>query len=910
MKTFLLVSVAIATAAAGFPGGSAQAADLWWDGGTVDISGVGDGLSAGGAGTWDLTIRNWDAGASPHVAWVNANNDTAIFGGDRRTATVTLGTGITVGGLSFDTAGYSLTGGSLTFGIAGSIAGNWCNQTNATISSVLAGSAAVTKKGSGTVLLNGPAANAFTGGLVLNGGTLLADFANLGTPTDLIPGANTLTFGGGTLSVKGRSSGTTLQNLSNVTVNAGGGRILGDRNGGTSTTISLGTLTATASGGSLLVGAGGTAANAPVITTASDKDAATGIHGGRVVFFNGTANTGYDWATTDSVSGPYTLTAYSGYTTLPTSGGSSSVNYNMTAATTLADSFSIHTLKLQAPGGDLALGANTLTVEGGGVLFTGTTARNLTGTAGATRLTAGSGSGSYDLIVHQCASAALTISAVIGDNGANAVSLVKAGPGTLTLSGANTYSGDSYANAGTLNFAGIALGGFGGGSGRNIHVAAGAAVRRDALNNDFLNRLVETGDEIGVFTGTTANNLDFSSGTGANLPNAFLGNWAGNGAKAEYSGTLTPASDAYRFGFPGAAGTLGIVSTLADIGGTPKGVIVGGNVVELTGANTFTGDTVIRTGGRLFLGKNLCLQNSALDLGDAGSSLAGLLSLETGTGAGPITGVERTDHPTLGGLKGSRNFASVITTANANNTGRLTVGEILGLTLNPGAGKTCVYTGAITEMATGTYLVKTGAGTQTLAGTNTYTGPTTVSNGTLLVHGSLAAASTVIVHGGALGGTGLIGGPTTVNSGGAIAPGASVGTLTVQNDVIWNAGTAWNFDLGLAGLSMAAPGISDLLNIAGVGSDFLKGSGGGWAFDFGGTGEMGWYKLVDWEGTSDFDSGDFTATNLPNGASGSFTKDDETTALYLNVVPEPSSLGLMGLWCMGLLGRILLHRRR
>ena len=83
--------------------------------------------------------------------------------------------------------------------------------------------------------------------------------------------------------------------------------------------------------------------------------------------------------------------------------------------------------------------------------------------------------------------------------------------------------------------------------------ATGTGVRFNALSNTFLNRIVETSAEITVMTGSVSNNLDFSSSTGANLPNAFLGTWASNGAKMEYSGTLTPASDAYRLGAAAAA---------------------------------------------------------------------------------------------------------------------------------------------------------------------------------------------------------------------------------------------------------------------------------------------------------------------------------------------------------------------
>ena len=93
--------------------------------------------------TWDQASGNWNTADTnwTGAAWTNGN--TAIFGGTA--GTVTLGTGITVGGLTFDTAGYTVAGNTLTFGIAGNIAAN----ADATISSILAGNA-ITKTGTGT----------------------------------------------------------------------------------------------------------------------------------------------------------------------------------------------------------------------------------------------------------------------------------------------------------------------------------------------------------------------------------------------------------------------------------------------------------------------------------------------------------------------------------------------------------------------------------------------------------------------------------------------------------------------------------------------------------------------------------------------------------------------------------------
>jgi len=147
---------------------------------------------------------------------------------------------------------------------------------------------------------------------------------------------------------------------------------------------------------------------------------------------------------------------------------------------------------------------------------------------------------------------------------------------------------------------------------------------------------------------------------------------------------------------------------------------------------------------------------------------------------------------------------------------------------------------------------------------NLYDGSTTVHSGLLAVsnfEGSATGSGAVTVaSGAALGGTGIIGGPVSV--GGTVAPGiGGTGMLTVNNDVTWSGGQSWAFELG------SAPA-SDQLQISG---DFLK-SGGGSAFqfDFGGTGELGTYVLVTWEGTADFSASDFSYANLAPTLVGEF----------------------------------------
>ena len=117
---------------------------------------------------------------------------------------------------------------------------------NTTISGVLGSggtpTGGLTMAGSGTLTLNGAAVNAYTGATTVNGGTLLLDFSNLATPTNLINSGSALacsaagTFRAG---FNGNSSGSTAQTLGNETVNAGGGQILVNPKGGAGTTLSV-----------------------------------------------------------------------------------------------------------------------------------------------------------------------------------------------------------------------------------------------------------------------------------------------------------------------------------------------------------------------------------------------------------------------------------------------------------------------------------------------------------------------------------------------------------------------------------------------------------------------------------------------------------------------------------------------
>ena len=689
---YFLRAGALALAALALIQPSAHAADGTWTNQTT-------------GNVWDTTA-NWSGGTVADGSGFTANFNAFDLTAD---ITVRLNSSHTLSGLSFadmlsgSAANWSLddnaSAGANVLTLAGGTptitVGPLSSARTATISAVIAGTAGLTKVGAASLTLNGALVNTLTGGLTLNGGTTFLDFVNLGSTPDLINSGNALTLGGGYLSIKSKGGAfTTAQTLGSVTVNAGGGRILGNNNGSSSTTtISLGGLTATAAGSSLLVGTAAGNTTGLTITTTSNTNSPGGIYGGRTVWFNGTANTGYDWATTVSAATPFAFSALGagGYTVLPTSVGDANVNYKMTALTTLVGGVAANTLKMEAATGDLVLGANTLTLAGGGLLNTGTTGRNITGTPGATRLTAGNGSGAYDLIVQHFGNADLNIAASIGDNGANPVSLTKNGPGKVILGGTNFYSGGVYVNAGTLSPAGVLLNIFG--TSTSVAIQSGATLE--------LNRSLGYGG--GVTLTLNGGTMTGGNGFGENL----------NGP------VVLAASSTFDTGSTGQWNVTGAVSG-------PGGVIKnGGNTssplngpVRLSGVNTYTGPTLI-TAGTVQFSVPASLYNAVET-----SWTPANITVATNAGLALKVGGPSDFTGTQAGLV----IGNLLT---ANNNG-LRGGSTVILDTDSAIDNTTTIATNITD-STGlgggqVRFTKNGRRTLTLSGANTYTGAT-INNG-------------------------------------------------------------------------------------------------------------------------------------------------------------------------------------
>ncbi|MBZ9873246.1 autotransporter-associated beta strand repeat-containing protein, partial [Mesorhizobium sp. BR1-1-9] len=735
----------------GLATGPAGAADLYWD---AD----GSGVQIGGPGTWNTTTPAlWNSSGNPAVGpfstWNNAAGDNAIFEGSA--GTVNLAGPITAHNLTFNVDGYTLTGGTLTLtGTTPTISigsGSTAPFTpfTATINSAIAGSAGLTKAGTGALTLGG--ANTFSGGINVSAGTLTLNGASSFTGDVNVASGATLTVG----------NDAALGAAANRIVTTAGANLTANGALAASRIVSLGsggqtTITGTGAGSAKYTGAGGLIASGASLTNnANDYTGQTtfSIAPDTVLNFSSVGNLG-EASALGAASDP-TL----GTISVQRTGGSTSY-----LAYTGTGNDSNRNWALSAAGGHLVFsnsGTGTLTLRGNialagtsgtAVVFSADSAdmallgqiglpsgsilrASFTGSSNARTITLGdNNSFNAPVTISSVTVKAVTLSnaGVNSSLGAGTIVTINAGgilsytgggassnrtwsvgdatinndgTGALTLSGAATFNansrltfGGTYTGVNTFSGA-ISSSGALASSGNGTWVLTGANTRTGAIQ---INGGTLRAGSASAFGTTTA--ITISSGTldlnGFDLAATSLAGTGGTVALGSGNLTVSPAS-----------GTTVFAGSITGSGGYTK---LGAGTQRLTGQNTYTGATTVG-GGTL-----------ALDFTAAGAPASNIISsASTLNMAGGALTVNGSSGQTQG-------FAATNITAGGNTI--------------TGAGTVTVNLGAINRTGGIVNFVLPTSGTITTTPTTVLGGWATVTSGTTTDYAQVDATGNIIAR--------------------------------------------------------------------------------------------------------------------------------------------------------------------
>ncbi len=547
--------------------------------------------------------------------------------------------------------------------------------------------------------------DSYSGSTTVVGGTFGVNLANLAVPTNLINSGSALTLGSASLLVTGKSGANASQAFAGTTL--AGGALASITVSGTSTTAVLGTITRNA-GSTIDINDSNTAG---VFTTTTGNSATTILAG---------------WATYGSAS---TWAVNSG--TANALGGNNIAGLAIPVANTFSGdvlvtgaqtqtALTINSLMFNATAASLAL-SGTNVISSGGILVTSAAGATAPIISGAGTLTSGNGS---DLIVNDFdTSGSTTISVAIVDDAS--IGLTKSGGGTLIVSGANTYSGQTTINAGTLSIGSdLASGPLGTaeplGASPTIRINGGTLLANATFTLNANRGITIAGS---------------SSYVGSTLPPPAIS--VASTFTMTYGGTITnPAGNNFVFGSGGNNGTL-----------------------ILSGANTYAGYTTVSVG---------TLQGGATNAFSANSDYT-----VTSPGILALGGFSQS----IGSLAGSGN----VTNGGATNA-TLTVGND---NFTPPLAN---YTGVLSDGAGGgtLALLKIGTGNLNIGTSGTYTGGTTITGGSIIANtGNIFATTSALVVNSS--GTFVLNGTAqTVGSltgTGTIVDNSNTGnTLTVGND--------------------------------------------------------------------------------------------------------------------------------
>lgn len=498
--------------------------------------------------------------------------------------------------------------------------------------------------------------------------------------------------------------------------------------------------------------------------------------------------------------------------------------------------------------------------------------------------------------------------------GGNTLALTKTGAGVLTLAGTNTYTGNTAINAGVLAAGSSgALGttgviSFGGGTLRftaanttdyssRFATTSNQTFRIDTNGQTvtFAGNLTSTGGSLVksgagtlILSGANAYTLDTTINEGvlqlgangaiANTRILFFAGTApagttlrlngfstsvGNGSNSALSSTSTNAviengSNTTASTFTLLSGSTNSFAGILQDGGSQvlnftRG---GGNTVfTLTGASTYTGVTTLNSGTVevTVLGDG----GAASGIGAATAAASSLVLDGGGLSYAGVAAVSTNREFTLGAGGGSlaSNAASPAHTLTFSSTADISFLDTTARTLTLRGANTGnnTFNGRVVDNGGATSLAKLDAGTWVLTAAHTYTGATTIGGGRLVLNGSLGGTA-VAVNAGILSGTGtigLVGGATGVTLAGGGTPGTrgvidlvngTTGTLTLQSASSTNL-------LTLGGSTGNSSGLAFEIGSAGA-SDQVVLSGGKLVVNAGGA-------RIDLTGLSGFGTGTY-----------------------------------------------------
>jgi autotransporter-associated beta strand protein len=839
--------------------------------------------NAGVDSTWDTaTTANWSG-----FKW--AAGDDATFGATGIGSVTIAGGGVSANSVTFNTAGYTIGGGTLTLTGAASITSN----ANATISSVVAGSAGLSTLGSGTLTLTN--ANTYSGStsvgagrLVISGATAVSGF-----------GSNTSVASGATLELNNSADAELAKPSMNLT---GAGTVVKSGAGTWYVGSGYGHVNFNLSAGGVLDIQGGIIQCNWSGSSFGSNLGSINLASGAILNFQG------EESQMDVLTGAGTVTNTWG------SGNNMTLGVSNGSGT-------FGGVIQQAGGAVINLvknGSGTQTFSKRNEYYGSTTIN-----AGRLVFESFNASNAYNI----ASGAALEFNYTSGpDSGNHSLSSATfSGSGTLVKKGDDSIAW------------GYGVGTFEMSAGSLIDVQAGTFVGSSGANEVWTNNLSSLNIASGAVFRTVEGNVYVDTVTGAGTFRI--------GAPTGWGYVATT------IGVNGGTGTF--AGTVVDDYGAGNLVKKGAGTQVFTGANTYTGATAINGGRLVFQNSNNSsayniASGATLEFNAASGTMDQATATFTGKGtlvksgaetlkwsggaatfalsAGSLIDVQ--EGTFIGGSNGNENWTSnqsslhIASGATFNGVeamvridaltgaGSLRGGYAGTETITLGvAGGSGTFSGGISNNWAAFGVTKEGAGTQVFSGTNTYSGLTTVNGGTLVVDGSIAASALTTVNSGAtLGGSGTVG-ALNVTAGALLAPGNSPGNLTVTNGLTLAGTYVWD----LVALSTLNPGSNfDTITVTGGNVDL---TGASLSLNLGANAPSAatfWQTNQTWAGIiNNSGSGTLTGTfaaidNSAWSSLGGFstTNDGNDVNLVWTAVPETNAA------LLGSLGVLAMLRRR